>query len=110
MRPVYAVFVARARVLAAVILVAITSAAVVGLTRLRFNDSYRDLFRSTDPAYTAMMRAAEQFGADDQYVVLLIEGDDLLKPEVIAAERQFRQTILLEVDGISAVYSALDAQ
>jgi predicted RND superfamily exporter protein len=87
----------------------ITVAAAIGASRLVFDDSYRNLFRSSSPEYAYMQRVADVFGADDQLVALLIEGHDVLSADVIAAQRTIQREAL-DIPGIVSAHSVLNLQ
>ncbi len=54
---------------------------------LQFNFTPQQLFESSDDAYDYREVFAERFGREDNLITILIEGDDLFAPEVLASMR-----------------------
>jgi hypothetical protein len=63
------------------IALAATLAALVGAGRLGFDDTPRGIIRSDDAAFRELQAVQEQFGADDNDLVLVLERDDWFTPE-----------------------------
>jgi len=89
--------------------IAATIAAVVGLALLQFDDVPRTLFRSHDADFARLEEVFEQFGADDVDCVLLVEADDLFRPENVAALRRLVDETS-QVPGIGNVQSLADVR
>ncbi len=54
--------------------------AVVGVTRLRVDDVPRELFASDDDGFALLLQLYEDFGADDNDLLLLCESEDWFAP------------------------------
>src|SRR5205085_7566187 len=77
--------------------------AVFGLTRLKFDDSYKDLFRCGDERSRQFDRLAETFGAGDTDCVIVLEANDILSRPALAVIL----TIHDQVDDLPAVESVV---
>lgn len=89
--------------------IAATLAAVVGVVLLQYDDVPRTLFRSHDEDFARLEEVFEQFGADDVDCVLLVEADDLFRPaNVVALRRLVEETA--RVSGIGEVQSLADVR
>ena len=82
-------------------------AAAVGISRVRFSESPRGLFKSGDAAFYELERMYEDFGSDDGDCLVLIETPDVLSPAACALIRELDDG-LAEVDGIVEVTSLAD--
>ena len=82
-------------------------AAAVGISRVRFSESPRGLFKSGDAAFYELERLYEDFGSDDGDCLVLIETPDVLSPAACALIRELDDG-LAEVDGIVEVTSLAD--
>ena len=71
----YATFFARSRMIVVAFVVAMTSLAVWGLTRLGFDDVPRGLFASDDEAHQRLQLLYEEFGSDDNDVLLVLTAE-----------------------------------
>ncbi len=70
-------------------LVALLSAlALIGLPQLRFDGEPREIFKQSDDDFAALEEYFDQFGADDNNVILLLHGD-LFTPEFSRALRGY---------------------
>jgi len=85
----------------------ISVGALAGLPRLVFDDDPVALFRSDDEAWTVLEQLKEDFetGSDDLLVVL--QGEQLFRPEVVAGLREFRSRASA-IDGVVGVTSVLE--
>lgn len=86
-----------------------TIAAIVGLSRLQFDDIPRLTFRSHDAEFTLLEQVFRQFGADDVDCVLLVQGDDLFKPENVVALHRLIDEVGA-VPGVDEVHSLADVK
>lgn len=93
----------------AVAVAALTAAALVGIVRLPYDDVPRTMFRSHDADFARLEEVFEQFGADDVDCVLLIESDDLFRPDRVAALRRLIERVG-RIEGIAKVQSIADVQ
>lgn len=57
-----------------------------GLDRVWFSDDYREIFRTSSPAFELLEEIGEQFGSAEQEVVVLVEGDFTRLADVEALE------------------------
>lgn len=89
------------------IMVAITAFCCVGLRRLRFDTSPNAVFSSNDDSNNQLHRLHAVFGPDDNDLLLMIQGDDLLAPVSIDRLRRLRDH-LQSLDGVAAVASVFD--
>ena len=60
----------------------VTALAMAGLPRLWFTDDYREIFRTKGPAFALFEEIDEQFGRDDQEMVLLARGEFTRRPHI----------------------------
>ena len=86
------------------LLVILTLVAAGGLTQLRFDDDYRSVFRSDGPDYRALEEITAIFGREDNDLVVVVDGPDVLAPESLAFIWDLHQAIA-EVDSVESVYS-----
>ncbi len=94
----------RHRWLVAVGLVALTSAAAVGMGRLQFDDVPRSVFKTRDDDYARLEELFREFGSDDNECLLVVEGDDLFSPRSVAALRDLVREVS-QVEGVDTVRS-----
>ena len=62
--------------------------ALTGLTKLRFDDEPREIFKQSDEDFALLEEYFEQFGADDNNIILVLHGN-LFTPEFSRALRGF---------------------
>src|SRR4051812_28176724 len=74
-------------------IIAACCAAAVGVTRLSFDDNYKDIFRSGDERYERFVKLADTFGAGDGDCVILLQSRNMLSREALAAVRQIHMEI-----------------
>jgi len=84
---------------------ALSGAAAIGLSRLRFDDSLRDVFRREEN----LTKLENQFLLSENAFVILVRGDALFSRKVVEQLREFDFS-LREMDGISRVVSIFDAR
>ncbi len=90
----------------AFVLATVTLVALVGLSRLRFDDGYRSIFRSEEPEYLLLDQLSRQFGSNDNDLVAVLDSPDLLRFVDLDVVRRIHHS-LLEVEGVESVYSIL---
>ena len=90
----------------AFVLATVTLVALVGLSRLRFDDGYRSIFRSEEPEYLLLEQLSRQFGSNDNDLVAVLDSPDLLRFVDLDVVRRIHHS-LLEVEGVESVYSIL---
>lgn len=100
---------AHQRRVTALLVGAMSAAAVVGLVRLQFDDVPRTIFRSNDEDFARLEEAFDQFGADDSECVLLVEADDLYTPAGIVGLQRLTNS-LREMPELAEVRSVCDLQ
>ncbi|HED66351.1 MAG TPA: hypothetical protein ENJ09_12455 [Planctomycetes bacterium] len=78
---------------------ALSSVAALGVARLRFDDVPRAIFASDDAGYRRLLDIQEEFGADDNDVLVVMDGRDWTTAEGLAvlAEAARRAAELEEV-------------
>lgn len=81
-----------------------TLAAVLGVTQLEFDDDPRSLYMGEDEASRQLQAFYEEFGADDQDILLVIRAPDVFEPAVMNVGRDL-WLAASEVDGIERVFS-----
>ncbi len=88
------------------IITTISVLAVIGLTRLQFDDDARTLFRVHDSAFATLEKFYADFGADDQDVHLMIDGPNLFSPTSLAALRRTHDAMkkLPDIKEVSSLY------
>ncbi len=69
---------------------------------LDFNFTPQQLFEATDDSHEYREVFAERFGREDNLVLLLVEGDDLLTPEVLRPIRDLTYELRLREDIVDA--------
>ena len=64
-----------------------TVAAAVGISQLQFDDDPRSLYMGDDAASQQLQTFYEEFGADDQDILLVLRAADIFAPDVLNAGR-----------------------
>jgi len=98
----YAQFFSRHPRIVLVFVIAMTLAALFGLTRLRFDDTPRGIIRSGDAAFLELQEVQAQFGADDNDFVLALFADDWFTPARVGILRRVEE-LARGVDGVDSV-------
>ena len=93
----------RPRVGLVTILVIIAFAAF-GMTRLQFDENLRNVFATDTPSFRAYVSATQHFVDPENELLVLVEGNDLGKPEVFQKLQDFQLELQL-IDGVDTVYS-----
>jgi hydrophobe/amphiphile efflux-3 (HAE3) family protein len=86
---------------------AITIVAVVGLTRVDFEDEPRTIFEQQDSDFAQLEQFFADFGADDNDLLLVVDGDDFFTSENASRLRQLAAR-LVDTEGIETVASIFD--
>lgn len=97
----FARFVVRRRALAWAILIGLSAAAALGLTRLQFDDDLRNAFK-TETAETPFQLSENAF-------IILVRGDNLFAPDAVAALQEF-DFALREIPTVESVASIFDVR
>ena len=95
--------------LVALLAVAITAAAAVGLMRLRVDDSLSELFRTNTPEFRTYEQIDRLFPSSEYDVLVVVEGKNLLTREGLTAFGQAASELQL-VDGVDGIVSMLSAR
>lgn len=66
------------------ILLALTLVALGGAFRVRFSDEYQEIFRTDHADFALLEEVADQFGGDENEVVVLLLGPDVLTRDGVA--------------------------
>jgi predicted RND superfamily exporter protein len=87
---------------------ALTVAAVAAASRLQFDDSYREIFRSTDVRYVQYERLVQQFGGGERGLMVLIEAPNCLDRPTLEIIRQLHDRLQdqPQVESVASVFSA----
>ena len=95
--------------LSALLIVALTALAVVGLLRLKVDDSLSELFRTSTAEFRQYEEVDRRFPSSEYDVLVVVEGRDLLKRRQIEAFQ--KTTIELQLaDGVGGLVSMLSAR
>ena len=89
------------------LIVLITAALGSGFRFLRFDTSPNAVFASSDQSSQRLAELHRVFGPDDNDLLLMIEGDELLSHESLAHLRSLRDD-LRQVHGVAGVASVFD--
>lgn len=95
--------------LAAVLVVLITAAAVMGLTRLRVDDSLSELFRTNTQEFRTYEEIDRRFPSSEYDVLVVVEGKSLLTREGLTAVANANSELQL-VEGVTSIVSMLSAR
>lgn len=98
----------RAPLLAAFVIVALTGLAVMGLLRIKVDDSLSELFRTSTTEFRQYEEVDRRFPSSEYDVLVVVEGRDLLKrPQIEAFQKTTTELQLLDgVDGLVSMLSA----
>ncbi len=84
----------------------VTAVAMAGIARLDFDDDYRSVFRSDGAAFDRLEQLADDFGAEENTLFVVVEGEDVLSRPAMAALQRLTDAAR-DIDGIASVYSVL---
>lgn len=96
-------------IVAAILVVAVTIAAIVGITKLRVDDSLSELFRTDTQEFRDYETLSERFPSSEYDVLIVVTGDKLLARDSVIALR----TLIIElqfIDGMSGLVSLFSAR
>ena len=88
----------RAPVATVVVALALTVLAVMGIGRIKTDDSLSQLFRSEDPAFREFERASREFPSSEYDVLIVASGQSLLARESVEKLRSLVTDVQL-IDG-----------
>ncbi|MAF65072.1 MAG: hypothetical protein CMJ84_05355 [Planctomycetes bacterium] len=97
-----ALFLTRRRVPIMGVVALVTGLAILGMTRLEFDDGPRRVFRAEDAAYGLLESVYRDFGADDNECVVVIEADDFFREPAPSALRELGEACSA-VQGVESV-------
>ncbi len=98
----YADLFARSRTLVAAFVAAVSVIAFVGLSRIEFDDIPRNIFASDDAAFAQVLELFDDFGSDDNELLILAESDDWFAADAVEALRTIA-TEAREIVGVDEV-------
>jgi predicted RND superfamily exporter protein len=99
----------RAPHIAAVVIVILTGLSILGLMRLKIDDSLSELFRTSTVEFKQYEEVDRRFPSSEFDVLTVIEGPDLLKRRQLEAFQ--KATIELQLaDGVNGLVSMLSAR
>jgi len=98
---------ARHRVLLAAVPVALTVAALVGVSWLTFDDVPRSVFKTSDADFLFLEQLFADFGSDDNDCLFVLQSDDLFSPRALEAVRRIVAAVRT-VDEVDSVRSIAD--
>jgi predicted RND superfamily exporter protein len=99
----------RAPLFAVLIVLAITSIASFGLTRLKVDDSLSELFRTNTPEFKTYEAIDRLFPSSEYDVLVVVEGKNLLTREGLKAFGNAAADLQL-ADGVDGIVSMLSAR
>ncbi|WP_114011439.1 efflux RND transporter permease subunit [Cohaesibacter intestini] len=80
-----------------------------GAAHLGIDSNIRDLFKSDNAAYGKFEEATKQYPSRENDILLLVEGDNLLDPDILHRLGELSLDVML-LDGVQKVISIFDAQ
>lgn len=91
------------------LIVVLTGLALVGVSKLRVDDSLSELFRTDTAEFRKYEEIDHRFPSSEYDVLVVVEGDELLEPDGIKA---FREAVieLQLTDGVGGLVSMLSAR
>ncbi len=99
----------KAPALASILIALITGLAVLGLLRLRVDDSLSELFRTNTPEFRTYEEIDRRFPSSEYDVLVVVEGKTLLSREGLAAFANATSELQL-ADGVTGLVSMLSAR
>ena len=98
-----------APILAALLILALTALATMGVMRLKVDDSLSELFRTNTLEFRQYEEIDRRFPSSEYDVLIVVEGPRLLAPAGITAFRNLAIELQL-ADGVSGIVSMLSAR
>ncbi len=95
--------------LAALLVIGITTAAVIGTARIKVDDSLSELFRADNAEFRAYESLTSRFPSNEYDILAVIEGKDLLARDSLNALRD-AITELQFIDGMRGLVSLFSAR
>ncbi|MCB1546730.1 MAG: MMPL family transporter [Hyphomicrobiaceae bacterium] len=95
--------------LTALIIIALTGLAVLGVLRLSVDDSLSELFKTDTEEFRRYELVSERFPSSEFDVLVVVEGPDLLKPQPLTTFRNMVEELAL-TEGVKGVVSLFSAR
>ncbi len=99
----------RFRPLIAFLVIGISVAAIVGVSRIRFDDNPRGILRKDNEDFELLVEMFDQFGADENECYLIVYSEHLFSPQSIDDLRKLHAAIE-KINGVEAAFSITDAR
>ena len=91
------------------IAVALTALAILGIQRIRIDDSLTQLFHSNSPAFRLFEQVSHDFPSSEYDAMIVLTGDLLLKRELVEKLRSLVTDVQL-IEGTRGVLSMFSAR
>ncbi len=88
---------------------AIAVLAILGIQRIKTDDSLSQLFRSEDPAFKQFEQVSRDFPSSEYDVLIVVSGQSLLARELVEKLRDFVTDVQL-IDGVRGALSMFSAR
>jgi predicted RND superfamily exporter protein len=99
----------RAPLLSALVVIALTGLAALGLLRIKVDDSLSELFRTNTPEFKTYEEIDRLFPSSEYDVLVVVEGKNLLSREGLSAFANAASDLQL-ADGVDGIVSMLSAR
>ena len=99
----------KAPILSAIVVLLLTAVAVLGLMRLKVDDSLSELFRTDTPEFRTYEEIDRRFPSSEYDVLVVVEGKSLLTREGLTALAVAASDLQL-ADGVTGLVSMLSAR
>ncbi|MGQ0674032.1 MAG: efflux RND transporter permease subunit [Hyphomicrobium sp.] len=99
----------KAPYVSAALIVALTALAIVGVSRMKVDDSLSELFRTDTKEFAQYEEIDRRFPSSEYDVLVVVEGPDLLKKTQIEAFRNVAVELQL-TDGVGGIVSMMSAR
>ena len=99
----------RAPIVSFLLIVALSAAAIIGVMRLKVDDSLSELFRTNTPEFRQYEEIDTRFPSSEYDVLAVIEGPDLLQRRQLEAFTQAAIELQL-ADGVNGLVSMVSAR
>ena len=90
----------------AMVVIVLTAVTLLGTSRLKFDDEPRSFLRGGDASLVLLDRLFEDFGPDDNDVLVVLRGEDLFTPRALEVVRGIVQRAA-KLRGVQSVLSVL---
>ena len=99
----------KAPLVSGLLILALTAAAVLGLLRLKVDDSLSELFRTNTPEFRTYEEIDKRFPSSEYDVLVVVEGKNLLTRDGLTAFAAATSELQL-TDGVAGIVSMLSAR